>query len=75
MKRCDDALKQKWILLQNNEVTQPIVHYEFETPYKNDVMLDKNINMLMREIDSQEHKMQAIKNIFLNKWAWVNRDA
>ena len=61
MKRCDEASKQKRILLQNNEVTQPIAHCGVETPYKNNVMLDKNINVLLREIDGQEHEMQAIK--------------
>ena len=61
--------------MQNNEVTQPIVHCGVETPYKEDAMMDKNINVLMREIDGQDHEMQGIKNIFLEKWEWVNREA
>ena len=75
MKRCNNALKQKRLFLQNNELTWPIIHYGIENPYKNGVNLDKNVNTLMREINAQEHEMQAIKNIFLDKWIWIDREA
>jgi len=75
IKKCDEISKQKRLLLQNNIVTRPILHCGVETPYKEDAMMDKNINVLMREIDGQDHEMQGIKNIFLEKWEWVDREA
>jgi len=75
MKRCDEASKEKRMALEHNECQRQIKYFGIETPCKDGVILDKNINGLLRDIDAKEYEMQSVKNIFLEKWEWVDIDA
>ena len=58
MKKCDDEAKKKCKMIIDNNKVCNIKHTGIVAPIVNNQLIDKNINVLIREIDAK--KMQII---------------
>lgn len=72
MKRCDEEAKKKCKALIDAEDTCNIKHVGIETPVLNGKIVDKNINVLVRELDAKKNKLEAIKEKVKEKHEWVD---
>ena len=61
MKKCDNEAKKKCkILIDNNEVCN-IKHTRIAAQIVNNQLIDKNINVLIREIDAKKYELLSVK--------------
>ena len=75
MKICDEEAKKKCkILIDNNKVCN-IKHTGIVAPIVNNQLIDKNISVLIREIDTKKCKLLLVKERVKEGWEWVNQEA
>ena len=60
MKRYLTELKTKRQLIEHNGIRNPIKHHGIESPHRKRVLMDKNINTLIREIDTRDYEEKVI---------------
>ena len=61
--KCDNESKNKRRFLLDKEVHNEIKHVRIETPMRKGQILDKNIKVLIREIDAKSREKSSIKQI------------
>ena len=76
MKRCDSKAKRKCVVLIDQEDVCTIKYKGIAAPIlENDCIIDKNINVLIREIDAKHCEEMAAKERVKEGWEWVDQDA
>ena len=75
MKRCDEEVKRQCKELINGEEYCDISHAGIAMPIVNDKIVDKNINVMIREIDAKKSEEEAVKEKAGDKWTWVDVEA
>ena len=63
MKRYDIELKTKQQSIEYNIIRNPIKHHRIKSSYRKRVLMDKNINVLIREIDTRDHEEKVIQHL------------
>ena len=63
MKRCGTESKTKRRLIEQNRIRNPIKHHRIKSSYRKRVLMDKNINVLIREIDTRDHEEKVIQHL------------
>ena len=72
MKRCDEEAKNKCAALIDTEETYNMKHVGIALPVMNKMILDKNINVLVREFDAKKNEQEVIKEKVSEKYEWVD---
>ena len=72
MKRCDEEAKKKCAALIDTEETGNVKHVGIASPVMNEMILDKNINILVRELDAKKNEQEVIKEKVSDKYKWVD---
>ena len=75
MKKCDKEAKRKCKDLIDNGISDTVKHKGVAVPMIRNKILDKNINMLIREIDASKNEEEAIKEKIAEKHKWINKEA
>jgi hypothetical protein len=75
MKRCDENSKIKCSDILQEPVPSTIQHLGILTPIQNDKILDKNINVLIREVDAIKHERNIVEEKFGEFADWIDLDA
>ena len=75
MRKCDIAMKEKRYRLRNVPRTNNIKYYGIETPIRKGMVLDKNISVLILELDAKRREKSIIKQIAPEHWQQIDRDA
>jgi len=75
MKKCDEEAKRKCAELFDEERRHSIKHVGIEVPIVNGRIVDKNINVLIREIDAMKNEHEAIKEKVKEKHEWMDVEA
>jgi len=65
MRKCDIISKEKWRLLINNSITNKIKHTGVVRLVRKDHILDKNINILIIELDSKLREKNISQQLIL----------
>ena len=72
MKKYDNEAKKKCkMLIDNNEVCN-IKYTGIAALIVNNQLLDKNINVLIREIDAKKCELLSVKERVKEGWEWVD---
>ena len=66
IKKCNIASKEKRRALLNHEIRNKIKHVGIVTPVKNKIILDKNIKILIRELDAKEQENEQSSIFYQN---------
>ena len=72
MKRCDEESKRKCNEMLDNENECTIKEIGINTPIVNGKIRDKNINVLVREVDALKHEIDAAKVKAKERWEWID---
>ena len=75
MSKCDAESKKKRQLVEQHGPVNRIKHKGIETPCWKNMILDKNVKILIRELDAKEHEKQTIMKLVPENWKWVDREA
>lgn len=75
MKKCDEEAKRKCAELFDEERRHSIKHVGIEVPIVKGRIVDKNINVLIREIDAMKNEHEAIKEKVKEKHEWMDVEA
>jgi len=67
MKKYDEEAKRKCKDLIDNGISNTVKHKGVAVPMIHKMILDKNINVLIREIDASKNKEEAIKEKIAEK--------
>ena len=68
IKKCNKEAKQKCAELIDNEKFYNIKHDGIAAPIVNNGLSDKNINVLIREIDAKQSELEAVKEKVKEHW-------
>jgi len=74
MKKLDKEVKRKCKDLIDNGVSDTVKHKGVAVPMIRNKILDKNINMLIREIDASKNEEEAIKEKIAEKHEWIDKE-
>jgi len=72
MKRCDEEAKKKCAALIDTGEMGNVKPVSIASPVMNEMILDKNINVLVRELDAKKNKQEVIKEKVSDKYKWVD---
>ena len=75
MKRCDEEAKKKCAELINTNYIYNMKHVGIAALIVNQKIVDKNINVLIREVDTRKSELEAIKEKVKDKYEWIDMDA
>ena len=75
MKWCDEEAKKKCVELIDVNYICNVKYVSIVAPIVNQRIVDKNINVLIREVDTRKSKLEAIKEKIKEKYEWVDIDA
>ena len=75
MKQCNEEAKQQCEQLVDGDQCQTIDYAEVAAPAINNSVLDKNINVLIREVDAKACELEATKDKGRDKHNWIDREA
>ena len=75
MKKCDEEAKKKCADLIDNEKQHTVKYVGIEVPSVRNKIRDKNINILIREIDTIENEREALKERVKEYYEWIDVSA
>ena len=75
MKKCNKEAKKKCAELIDTNYFYNVKHVGIAVSIVRNRIIDKNINVLIREVDAKESKLEAIKEKVKEKHEQVDRDA
>jgi hypothetical protein len=75
MKICDEKAKQKCRTLIDGNERCTIKYKGIATPIVEDEIIDKNVNVLVREIDAKQCELISVKERVKEGWEWVDLEA
>jgi len=75
MKKCDEEAKRKCANLIDNEKQHTVKYVDTEVPIVRNKMRDKNINVLICEIDAIENEREALKEKVKEYYEWIDVSA
>ena len=75
MKYFDKESKKQCVLLKDQDVENKIQHMGIVILVKKESILDKNINVLIRELDTKESEEIAMKDAAKEYWEQIDSNA
>ena len=75
MRKCDQQSKQKYRSLCQGRITSTPLPIGIGTIQYKDKIIDKSIQVLIREHDAIVHEKQAAKDVIGEHWKWIDREA